>query len=159
MMARSRRQTDPDPRTDAVAFEVALEGTQDAVRDALGGFLAKLSPLHLTCEDIANVELVVAETLNNIVEHAFAGHPQPGFIRISCCHRQNALCLIITDLGNTMSGLAVPAAKHFDPETPVTDLPEGGFGWGLIRQLTDEITYKRSGLLNVLSLRIPLQSQ
>lgn len=158
MTARRRRKPVPVPQNDANAFELTLEGTQDAVRAALGTFMDKLAPLGLTCQDRGNVELVMAEALNNIVEHAFGGHQQVGFIRVSCSCQQRALCLDITDFGNPMPGLALPAVTSFELDAPVSELPEGGFGWGLIHSLTDDIVYRRAGPLNTLSLRIPLQS-
>ena len=36
------------------------------------------------------------------------------------------------------------------------DLPEGGFGWFLIRQLSETVTYLRQGDRNNLSLTFPL---
>ena len=36
------------------------------------------------------------------------------------------------------------------------DLPEGGFGWFLIRELTHDLTYRRDGSRNHLSFRMVL---
>lgn len=138
------------------AFEQSLEATQDAVREALAYFIDQLSTLVLPQDDLETVELVLAETLNNIVEHAFADQTEPGFIRIRCVCQRGVLYLRITDFGKAMPGLMAPAGST--PAMPIgsDDLPEGGFGWGLIRTLTDDVSYVRSGPMNALTLQIPL---
>ena len=138
------------------AFEQTLDGTQDAVRGALAFFLNRLAPLNLSDDARDTIELVVAETLNNIVEHAFCDHPQPGFIRIRCHYRSGDLHLRITDFGNAMPDRALPQPKKFDAASPVSDLPEGGFGWNLIHELTGDVSYARSGPMNIINMRIPV---
>lgn len=139
-------------------FEISLAATQDAVRDALKSFLNELVSLGLTDEALSRVELVTAETLNNIVEHAFCNDQQPGFIRVRCAFRADGMHLRFTDFGAPMPDLKAPDRKSFDTETAIPNLPEGGFGWGLIRDLTEEISYRRSGPLNSLSMRININS-
>ena len=38
----------------------------------------------------------------------------------------------------------------------IADLPEGGFGWGLIRALSSGLSYRRMSERNRLAFRIPL---
>ena len=38
------------------------------------------------------------------------------------------------------------------------DLPEGGFGWGMIRDLTDDLSYRRDGARNELRFTVDLDS-
>jgi serine/threonine-protein kinase RsbW len=52
-----------------------------------------------------------------------------------------------------MPGLCLPAGK-FQPLDDLADLPEGGFGWYLIRSLTEELSYRRSNGINRLSFQL-----
>lgn len=52
-------------------FEVHVTSGQLAVREALEKFLDRLRPLELDIEEAGTIELVLAEVLNNIVEHAY----------------------------------------------------------------------------------------
>ena len=47
-------------------------------------------------------------------------------------------------------------AASFD-EFP--DLPEGGFGWYLIRDLARDVNYEREGWCNVLTLRLEVAQE
>ena len=156
MIAESRKQNVADIPAPPFAFEQNLDGTQDAVRGALAMFLDRLAPLPLSDDEIGVVELVMAETLNNIVEHAFRDHPQPGLIRIRCQYHSNNLYLRITDLGDAMPNSVLPQPKGLDIDVAVEDLPEGGFGWGLIRALTGDVSYARSGPMNITTMRVPV---
>lgn len=137
-----------------IAFEVTLQGTNEAVRAALASCMSKFAPLNLSEDMLGQVELVMAETLNNIVEHAFCDRPVPGLIQISCAHRDRLLSLEFQDRGVALPGLALPSPKPFGTATDLRSLPEGGFGWGLIHELTQTIAYQRIGTLNILTLTI-----
>lgn len=158
MIAKSRKPPMTAGLRPTFAFEQSLEGTQDAVRDALAYFVDQLAMLDLDDEDLATVELVLAETLNNIVEHAFADQTEPGFIRIRCVCQSGDLHLRITDFGRAMPDIRIPDGKMaaLGPETAA--LPEGGFGWAMIHALTEDISYVRSGPMNALTLRIGLRN-
>ena len=52
-------------------IRISIDSTQMAVRKALKELLDGLSPLDLDIEEMGTVELVMAEALNNIVEHAY----------------------------------------------------------------------------------------
>ena len=41
----------------------------------------------------------------------------------------------------------------------IQDLPEGGFGWYLIRTLTTDLTYLREGICNTLSFCVDVDDQ
>lgn len=105
-----------------------------------------------------DAEIVLGEALNNIVEHAFATGATPGgkgnAIRVTLRHDQGTLTISIRDRGDAMPGLAPPAGV-LPPEGDCTeDLPEGGFGWFLIRQLTHDLRYHRHEGWNRLDLVI-----
>ena len=56
-----------------------------------------------------------------------------------------------------MPGGDLPGARQATI-VDVADLPEGGFGWYLIRTLTQELTYLRDGERNLLSMCIDVDS-
>ena len=53
-----------------------------------------------------------------------------------------------------MPGGTPPAGTLPDLGVEVQDMPEGGFGWFLIRSLVDEMTYERCNTGNCLMLCI-----
>jgi serine/threonine-protein kinase RsbW len=103
-------------------------------------------------DDRGTVELVLAEVLNNVAEHAYAGGSGP--VEVGLCATPLGLACRIVD-----RGLAMPGGKLPDgglPDVAPPDFPEGGFGWHLIRSLTADLTYARSAGQNRLSFLIPL---
>lgn len=124
------------------------------MRVALAQVLKGLGPLGLNKDDIDNVELVLAEALNNIVEHAYAPDDAAGRITIKCMHQDNGLHLEIEDEGARMPDGLPPTGSGQDLCLAVEDLPEGGFGWFLIRSLATDVTYARVGAANRLRLRL-----
>ncbi len=121
-----------------------------ALRDAVGRFTQQLGP-----QDAGTLELALAEVLNNIVEHAYAG--RSGSIALSIAlHRGMLLCLIV-DRGRAMPGLTVPVGQSPTSLAAQCDLlREGGWGWHLIRSLTQDLVYSRAGGENRLRFRIDL---
>lgn len=97
--------------------------------------------------------------LNNIVEHAFAGRA-PGQVSVSLMHADtgDALLCRVEDDGHPMPGMALPEG-HMQPVAErIEDLAEGGWGWTLIRALTEEIVYERQAGRNRLHFRLPLSA-
>jgi serine/threonine-protein kinase RsbW len=100
---------------------------------------------------LGTIELVMAEAVNNIVEHAYAGS-QPGEIEMSYKLDAAQVDLHLRDFGNPIPGGTLPEGRPHNLNVPQQDLPEGGFGWFLIRQLTSRIDYSRDGQSNKLDL-------
>ena len=127
-----------------------------AVRAALAHILVRLQPLGLTAEQLGTVEIVLAEALNNVVEHAYPPQEAQGQIVVECRVDGPALRVQIVDDGRAMPDGTAPehcaAADHGE----LPDLPEGGFGWSLIHQLASGIRYRREADRNVLDLDFAL---
>ncbi len=136
------------------SFDVRISGATLAVRDALREVLSNLQPLALSDDEVGTVELVLAEALNNIVEHAFDADEKPGEIRIRCWRRKDGLHFAIIDDGLAMPENKTPGAFAPDVNVKVTALPEGGFGWFLIHTLAKDVRYARVGETNHLNLRV-----
>lgn len=107
-------------------------------------------------EDAAGmVELALAEALNNIVEHAYADLP-PGPIRLSLTRQPGSVVCLIKDEGRPMPNLEAPDGALQKVANRVEDLPEGGWGWSLIRALTTDLHYRRQANQNQLTFQIPV---
>lgn len=100
----------------------------------------------------ASLEIVLAEVLNNIVEHAYA--TTPGKICISLSKAPDGIRCEIRDCGFPMPGLQLPLGQLKDMQD-IADLPEGGFGWFLIRSQTKDLIYARQNDENHLSFLLP----
>ncbi|MFN7223827.1 MAG: ATP-binding protein [Paracoccaceae bacterium] len=122
-----------------------------AVREALRALFDRLTlgQMHDDARDTA--QIVLAEALNNIVEHAYA--KSPGEIEVTIDLSPLGLICRIMDAGLPMPGGALPDGT-LAPISAIDDLPEGGFGWHLIRTLSEDLHYRREGELNLLTFRI-----
>lgn len=130
-------------------------GGSVAVRRALIRVLAH--PL-MACEGPrmrGTVEIVLAEVLNNVIEHAYAGGT--GRFEIRGRWLGGNLCLQVRDWGRALPGERLPEGLPLDPWGG-GDPPEGGFGWYLIRSLSVGLRYRRQQDSNkLLILLLPEQ--
>jgi serine/threonine-protein kinase RsbW len=133
----------------------AFPATVDAVREGLARALNAPCLADLTDEDRGTAELLLAEALNNVVEHAYARWP--GEIRLSVAPRAGGLAVCICDQGLPMPGASPPKGELPAIDT-FADLPEGGFGWFLIRSLSQQLTYQRHADCNELRFYIPVDN-
>ncbi|WP_299746206.1 ATP-binding protein [uncultured Tateyamaria sp.] len=136
------------------AFHISVVSGQMAVRTALGQLLDGLKPLSLDVEEAGTVELVMAEALNNIVEHAYPEDEGSGPIDITCAHASDGLHLTVVDSGRAMPDGQTPVGGAADIDVDFCDMPEGGFGWFLIKDLAKDVTYQRQDTENQLQLRL-----
>jgi serine/threonine-protein kinase RsbW len=147
-----KEQTDTMNTAD---FKLSFPGEPMAVRLALGEVTSWIRSAGIDEEFCGSVELVLAEALNNIAEHAY-GEGAPGPVDLELQHRPPELKLTLMDTGRAMPGGQLPEGRAVNPDPTLDDLPEGGFGWHIIRTLTRELTYCRDGGLNRLSFLMGL---
>lgn len=135
------------------SFPAEPLAVRTALRTALARFLRQL-----TQEEAGTLELVLAEALNNIVEHSYSD-AAIGTITLSLVRDLRGLSCSISDDGvelpsSCLQRITTEAARP----TPV-DLPEGGFGWYLIRDLVEDLGYHRADGRNLLAFRLPLRRE
>ncbi len=101
-------------------------------------------------EIVGELQLVLAEALNNVVEHAYL-YSEDGVIDVFLSLDPAKLTIKITDTGRKFDG--PPPFKEMDVENySFEELPEGGFGWNLIRTLTDYVEFEHADKQNRLIL-------
>lgn len=143
---------DAGPPAPSAGCRLIVEGSPRGVRRALGQMMRALGPLALNPAAAGAVELVLAEALNNVVEHAYAG--RGGRIVLDCQPAADGIHVILRDRGIAMPGGRVPPAGP----ARASGGSDSGFGWDIIRQIAEEITYRREGGENLLMFRVPLVS-
>lgn len=137
-------------------FSIRFKNGEMVTRDALDQFLEQLAPLQLDLEEINIVQIILAEILNNILEHAYAPTDLDGPVTIACRCGPKGLHLSIRDQGRAMPDGRLPLGKCQKLDVGLPDLPEGGFGWFLIHDLARDLSYRRVGIENHLTLRIAI---
>lgn len=111
-------------------------------KNAINATLQRLAGAGLSREIRENVQIVLTEIINNVVEHAYRG-ATAGPIGIEFHISNDVLHITVTDRGRGFPGGTLPDNGDADLTCPRAALPEGGFGWPLIRRLTSHITYVR----------------
>ena len=134
-------------------FQLVFPGDQLAVRRTLKKAMEFLRGLDFSQDSCGPIELVLAEAINNVIEHAYAGHSH-GVVELSIELSGKDLFFTILDDGLPMPDNRAPKGQEHDLSCEVVDLPEGGFGWFLIRELTRDLIYTRTGSRNRLQFTI-----
>ncbi|RKT27977.1 serine/threonine-protein kinase RsbW [Roseovarius halotolerans] len=155
-MVRSRPPTVVSPVSPPGSLSLQFDGCVADIRGALDSVRSHLAALGLGDERCGAVEIALAEALNNIAEHAFARRP-PGPVYLDAEVEGTCLRINLVDLGCPLPGQTLPTGLHHDLDVAPDALPEGGFGWLLIRELTEEVSYIRSGAENRLTLVFSLE--
>ena len=108
------------------------------------------------CEDnnvseayIREIELSIAEALNNIIKQAYKGD-ESKVIEVNVEVDESKVEIILTDFGGPRENLDKPKLE-FDPND-IDSLPEGGMGLFIIEQLMDENIYSSDGKQNTFKL-------
>jgi serine/threonine-protein kinase RsbW len=98
-----------------------------------------------------SLRLCLAEALNNVVEHAYSGDHSRR-IDVSLKLGNGGYRVTVCDTGAPMPGGILPEREADVDVDDIQDLPEGGFGWMLIRSEVDHLDYERRGERNILVL-------
>ncbi|MCQ0091927.1 ATP-binding protein [Roseovarius sp. M141] len=134
-----------------------VRATERAISAGLADMRSFLEASGLDADACGTAEIVLAEALNNIAEHAFA-MTTAGTISVTLAPGQRTLTAQIVDTGAALPGLGPPAGQLPPFGATTSSLPEGGFGWFLIQTLTECLRYKRHDEQNHLCLRFAFSS-
>ena len=140
-----------EPGNDPGCTRIVIPADPAAVREGLRALFDTLLLRGLPAAERGTAEIVLAEALNNIVEHAYAR--DSGRIELTLQLHQSELVCRIEDQGAAMPGDRLPDG-NLRAITGTDDLPEGGFGWHLIRTLSRDLHYRRIDGRNQLSFRL-----
>lgn len=145
----------PVDRSANAPMRYVLDSCPEAVRSTLAQARLDLAQQGSSAEALGPCELVLAEALNNIVEHAYGEQPG-GTIQVQLCLDAESLHVQIEDSGFEMPDGALPNGELSSLDVETDDLPEGGFGWFLIRSMTDHLRYRRKDGVNYLNFSVPM---
>ena len=148
----------PPGHAPGVTFDETFPSDFRWVRRVVQNAVGKLADDGLGVEDLGSVEIVLAEALNNVVEHAYPENA-PGRVRVVIRHRPQALMVEIRDRGKPMPKGRAPIGNHPMTEFDHQDaMPEGGYGWFLIREIVNDLVYDRHDDENFLVIRMAIDT-
>lgn len=133
-------------------FHRIIDAHPVAVRQTLGDIRTRFID-DVSADTLGRLELVLAEVLNNVTEHAGGAGFVPS-VHLCIVRHDIGLACAITDNGATLPAeCLLPRAL---PEAG--DFPEGGFGWYLIQDLTQALCYYRESQRNFLAFTVPFNT-
>ena len=136
-------------RDNLIRFQLRTREDFESVRVGLGRVMRSLETSN-SQYDCGEIELVLAEVLNNVAEHGRdLSLKHPISIR---WQEADALCVSVIDSGGEIPIGTITKAKMPCIETNPADLPEGGFGWALVDIICSEVHSRRRGSFNTLRL-------
>lgn len=138
-------------------LRLQFPGDEQAVRGALRVMVSELHKTSHSTELLSTAELVLAEVLNNVVEHAYVDH-EDGHIDVEVTRMPDEIRFCVHDDGHPMPEGVIPAGEAQNLDVALEDLPEGGYGWFLIRELTSDLKYDRIDGRNELNFRVPIHA-
>lgn len=137
-------------------FACSFTATNMDARSGISSVVSQLQTLGVPAARVDEVQIALTEAVNNVVEHAYAG-AAPGDVLIKAELSPERLRIDIQDAGAPFPNEKLPVGTAADINVPVSNLPEGGFGWFLIRELASQVQYERSEGNNNLSLCFEIQ--
>jgi serine/threonine-protein kinase RsbW len=148
----------PDQGHGEPGLRLVFVADPPTVRDRLARVMAAPLASGLSADLRGKVELVLAEVLNNVVEHAYSFGS--GHVELTIWGTAEGLVCEVVDAGAPMPGGRLPEGRLPDGAgLSAADQPEGGFGWHLIRKLTRDLAYARAGGQNRLTFTVPFTTQ
>lgn len=136
-------------------FHRVLQAEPHDVRRTLKDLRTRFAS-EVSADAMGRLELVLAEVMNNVAEHAPLGQAEQArlpVIHLCIVRHSSGLACALTDDGISLpDDCLLPRSL---PPMVADDLPEGGFGWFLIQDLTQALCYYREESRNYLAFSIP----
>lgn len=129
-------------------FRVIMPATIDHLGDFIASLSRWLQQQGLAAEKIGRVQLAVEEALVNIFRYAYRGKPGEVEIRGGIVE-DNRFVIEILDSGAPFNVCSLPQP---DVKSGLRERKLGGLGVFLIRNMVDELVYRREGDRNVLTM-------
>ncbi|RJL05570.1 ATP-binding protein [Paracoccus aestuarii] len=136
-------------------FHRVLDARPETVRDTLQDVRARFRA-EVSDDTLGRLELVLAEVMNNVAEHAPLSEGRGArlpVIHLCIVRYASGLACALTDDGVSLPDECL-LPRSLPPMIP-EDLPEGGFGWFLIQDLTQSLCYYREESRNYLAFSVP----
>ena len=137
----------------AEVIRVRFPATRLAVRDQLAQVRACLEKTATSAALCENVAILLAEILNNIVEHSLVGQADAR-ITLAITRDESNIYVETWDAGRPLPPQLLTSPRLPEQPADPVDMPEGGFGWFIIHALADDMFYERNDGLNRLSFRL-----
>jgi serine/threonine-protein kinase RsbW len=126
-----------------------------AVPESLGevaAFLERaLRAVTASEEQFWNLYQAIEELVTNVVFYAYVGEPGP--VSVTVTKEESAVVICIADQGRPFDPTREPPP---DLSVPHPQRRVGGLGIHLVRELVDQMSYRREGQTNCLTLRARL---
>ncbi len=134
-------------------MQLCLCSNFEDVRQGLHRITEILKSWDIGGDDLLRAEILLAEVLNNVVEHACADLP-PSEIDVSLELRGTDLHISVNDRGRAMPEGKLPVAQPGLRGSDCAQFREGGYGWALIRDIASDLHYSRVSGRNTLSMTL-----
>lgn len=156
--AQSSFAAEVQKHADQCLYQSRFRSDNLSTRHALAEIRAELEHGNYSPAFIGRVEIALAELFNNIAEHAYRAS-QPGNVRctMGLCGRK--MIVDVVDQGRPMPNGQLPNGTLPDVDVDVAALPEGGFGWFLIKSQADTLNHRRVGSDNVTCLSFEIDGK
>jgi serine/threonine-protein kinase RsbW len=133
-------------------FKISFEANDLSTREALKTLRGAMHEEGFEADMLSRVEMALAELFNNIAEHAYANVGY-GEVAVRMHVDEATIVVDVKDHGLPMPNGILPDGTLPETRVALADLPEGGFGWHIIRTQTDNLSYLRDGSENLTCLR------
>lgn len=139
-------------------FRRVANASPIAVREVLRAVERHCREAAIPEEAEGRLQIVLAELLNNVVEHGHAGRPG-GTVSVEVVIGGDAVRCVVHDDGAPMGDGPLGCAELPSVDVPLARLPEGGFGCAMVRMLARNLRYRRLGAINRTSFMLPFEAQ
>ncbi len=130
-------------------MEMTFPATVDALDRIVAYVTAKAEADGVNPTLIQRLEVALEEAVVNVCRHAYAG--RSGEIRVRLCSGKCRFGVELEDCGPAFNPLT---ADTPDTTAGLNERAVGGLGVLLIRRLVDDVSYRREGDRNILTLAV-----